>query len=283
MIPMRTTLPRLALVCSLLASTATQAEQGVDFSATFTDFTGWSTFGSASTETFAPGNGFIYSLLTLTQTGTGDQAGSGFAQEALALDFNQSFRFAFNWYIPVYDNIGLRGDGLTFVLATAPGLGGGGSDLGYGGLSGPSVAFAIDTFNFDDEAQSPSVQILSNGSTTPLAVTETGLGDDIRDPNFQWFAEFVYTPSGDSNNTGTLLGTIWHINLGSFSVETAVDFAALDMAGAPIYYGFTAGNGAAIDGHIITSAVPIPEPGTWALMLAGMAVLGFRARNLARC
>jgi Bacterial lectin/PEP-CTERM motif len=279
--PLRSTLTSLALAGGLLAGTA-QADQGVDFGLTFTDFTTWNTFGSASANTFAPGNGFLYSLLTLTETGSGGQAGSGFAPEALTLDFNQGFRFAFNWFIPVYDGIGLRGDGMTFVLAAAPGGGSGGSDLGYGGLPGASLAFAIDTFNFDDEPASPSIQLLSGGSTTPIAVTETGLGDSIRNPDWQWFADLVYTPSGDDNNTGTLVGSITHLDLGGFSVQAEVDFSSFGLAGVPVYYGFTAGNGAAIDGHIVTSAMAIPEPGTWALMLAGVSVLGFLTRRRTR-
>jgi hypothetical protein len=126
---------------------------------------------------------------------------------------------------------------------------------------------------------SPSLQILSGGSVAPLAYTETGLGDDIRDPNYQWYASLQYTPSGQDDNTGMLTGSISHLNLGSFSVSASVDFDALGLVGVPVFYGFTAGNGLATDGHFVTSAMPVPEPGSWAMILAGLGWLGMLAQR----
>ena len=266
-------------------SGAAQAAQGVSLASGFTDFTTWTLFGTATANNFTPGNGFHYSDLNLTQLtspGTGGQFGSGFAPTTVSLDFNQAFSFDFHFFIPTFVDPslnGLRGDGLTFTLAGAPGLGGGGSGLGYEGIGSNSVAFAIDTFNFQGEPVSPSVQILAGGSVTPLAATETGLGDAIRDPNFQWYAHVDYTPSGLNDNAGSLMGTIEHFNLGNFSVSANVDFAALGMVGNPVFYGFTAGNGLATDGHVVTSAVPVPEPESWALLLAGLGVVGWLLRR----
>ena len=211
-------------------------------------------------------------------SGIGGEAGAGFAPATIALDYNQAFTFDFHFGIP--PSGGLRGDGLTFTLAGTPGVGVGGSDLGYGGLGSDSVAFAIDTFDFGSpDPLSPSIQILQGGSVTPLAATPTGLGDTIRDPNFQWYASVNYTPSGIGDNAGTLTGTIEHLNLGTFSVSATVDFAALGLAGNPVYYGFTAGNGLATDSHYISSAVPVPEPETYAMLLAGLGVVGFAVRR----
>lgn len=267
----------LAAVAGLIAlsSTAAFAQQGVDLASNYTDFTSWDLHGDATASNVTPGNGWTYSTLRLTTSGSGDQAGAGFAPETLTIDFNQAFDFSFHFFIPVSE--GLRGDGMTFVLAGAPGVGTGGSGLGYEGLGAESVAFAIDTFNFDGEPVSPSLQILAGGSVEPLAYTETGLGDSIRDPNFQWYATVSYQPSGDNDYTGTLTGRIDHPNLGDFEVTSAVDFNAL--AGQPVYYGFTAGNGLATDGHYVTSAMPVPEPHAALLMLAGGLLLAARARR----
>lgn len=259
----------------LFAAAPLHAQHGVDVALARPDFTTWTLLGSASASNMTPGNGFTYGQLQLTQAGLGDQAGAAFAPEALTLDFDQAFRFSFNFFIPVSTE--LRGDGLTLTLAAAPALGGGGSGLGYEGM-GPSVAFAIDTFHFDGEPVSPSLQILAGGSTTPLAYTETGLGDAIRDPNFQWAASLVYTPSGLGNQSGTLTGTLEHLNLGSFSVAATVDFSAVGLTNGPVFWGFTAGNGLATDGHLVGwgAPLPVPEPSSalmWlggALMLAGM-------------
>ncbi|MDP3204238.1 MAG: PEP-CTERM sorting domain-containing protein [Hydrogenophaga sp.] len=273
---MKTFAHPLTLATALLVlSPAAPASQGVSLASGLTDFTTWSLFGDASAANDSPGNGFNYSTLRLTAPGAGGQAGAGFAPAALALDFNQAFSFDFNFFIPASQ--GLRGDGMTFTLAATPGVGSGGSDLGYGGLGSDSLAFAIDTFHFDGEPVSPSVQILQGGNVTPLASTETGLGDTIRDPNYQWRGMLSYLPSGNGDNAGELTGTIWHLNLGSFAVAASVDFNALGLVGVPVFYGFTAGNGLATDGHFVTSAAPVPEPGSLAMMLAGLAGLGWLA------
>lgn len=266
------------LFAALLAAgllPATCAAQGVNLASGFTDFTTWSLFGSATVVNQTPGNGFTYSTMYLTN-GAGGEAGAGFAPNAISLDYNQAFRFDFNFGIP--PSGGLRGDGLTFTLAGTPGVGTGGSDLGYGGLGSDSVAFAIDTFHFDGDPVSPSIQILQGGSVTPLVFAETGLGDGIRAPDYQWYGHVDYTPSGNSDHAGTLMGSIEHVTLGSFSVSAPIDFNTLGMAGSPVYYGFTAGNGLAADVHYISSAVPVPEPGTLAMLLGGLGLAGRRCR-----
>lgn len=272
----------LSAAMAVALVSAAHAQQGVSIATggVLTDYTTWSLFGSATALNQTPGNGFTYSDLILTTEGTGGQVGAGFAPTALSIDFNQAFHFDFNFFIPVNAS-GTRGDGLTFTLATMPGLGSAGSGLGYDGLDSHSVAFAIDTFHFPSETESPSLQILQAGSVTPLAVTETGLGDAIRDPDFQWYASVDYAPSGNNDQSGLLTGTIYHFNLGTYSVSAAVDFAALGMEGSPVYYGFTASGGLADDGHIITSAVPVPvpEPDEWALLLAGLSVVGWTVRR----
>ena len=276
---MRTSSLLLSTLLAAAAPSAVLAQQNVNLTIGPVDYTSWTLAGSAHALNFTPGNGFTYSVLDLTDAGSGGQAGSAFAPAGLALDFNQAFRFDFNWYIPVVANPGLRGDGLTFTLSTAPGLGGTGSGLGYEGLPGSSVALAIDTFHFSGDPVSPSVQILAGGSVTPLAATETGLGDTIRDVNFQWLGHLDYTPSGQNDNTGTLSGGIDHVNLGSFSVSAAVDFGQLGLAGSTVYYGFTASNGAATDGHATSWATAVPEPQSWALLGAGLALVGWMARR----
>lgn len=277
-------LPRVSLFSAIALAPAVSEAQGVSLSTGLVDFNSWFLYGSASVHNQTPGNGFVYSDLVLTQ-GTGGGAGAGFAPDPLFMNFNQSFSFDFHFFIPVGN--GLRGDGLTFTLSATPGVGGGGSDLGYGGLSPDSIAFAIDTFNFSEEASSPSLQILQRGSSDPLAVTETGLGDAIRDPDFQWLARVLYTPSGNEDEKGTLEGTIEHLNLGTFSVSALVDlntFAEPIDGGHLVFFGFTASNGAATDGHFVTSAepAPVPVPATFWLLGSALGGLGVLRRRLSR-
>jgi hypothetical protein len=267
-------------VLALAGAPSAHALQTFGTYQTFADFSTWTLLGSASASTIAVDD-WIYSSLTLTAPGQGNQAGAAWAPDALDLDFNLPFEASFNFFIGAGSVA--RGDGLVLALAASPGLGGGGSDLGYGGL-GASIGLAIDTFHFDGEPVSPSLQILEGGDTSPLAVTETGLGDTIRDPALQWVVTLQFTPSGLEDEAGMLTGTLWRPDLGSFSVSATLDFAAIGLAGGPVYWGFTASNGLADDGHILTSALQVPEPGGWALMLAGLAAVGVvvRRRTTAR-
>ncbi len=268
----------IAAMLAMAWSGASHAEQGVSLASGFTDFTSWTKFGSATAVNTTPGNGFTYSLLSLTSTGIGGQAGAAFAPQAISLDLNQSFSFNFNFFIRANSDIdpdkNVRGDGLTFTLAATPGVGNAGSGLGYEDLSN-SVAFAVDTFHFDGEPVSPSLQILQNGSVTPLAVTETGLGNGIRDTGFQLLGRVQYTPSGGGDDKGTLKGSVLY-GAQTFSVSTEVDLSGL---GNTVYYGFTASNGLATDGQFITAAAPVPEPSTYAMLLVGMALLAAVARK----
>ena len=81
-----------------------------------------------------------------------------------------------------------------------------------------------------------------------------------------------------------LTGDIHHLNLGTFSVSAQVDFDQLGLVGVPVLDGFTAANGAASDAHFVTSAMAaaVPEPGSWALILAGLALMGGAAHRRSR-
>jgi hypothetical protein len=264
---------------------AAQAQQTIDLSAGPVDYTSWTLFGSATARNETPGNGFRYSLLSLTQSGTGDQAGAAFAPVPVALDLNQAFAVHFNWYIPPSAGADtLRGDGMTLVLTGTPALGSGGTGLGYEGAASASIAWAIDTFHFDGEPISPSLQLLAGGGIQPLAAAETGLGDSIRGTPYQWFGTLAYTPSGNGDFRGLLAATMTNIEVGGlpveFSVSAPIDFDVLGMAGLPgLYVGFTAANGAAIDGHHTSFGAPVPEPQTWAMLLGGLLALGWLARR----
>lgn len=252
-----------------------KGQQGVDLTAGLIDFTTWNLYGDAVAQNFTPGNGFTYSNLVLTTQGIGGRGGAGFAPGGLTIDFDQPFNFNFNFFIAAGTVV--RGDGLTFTLAGTPGVGQAGSGLGYEGLGADSVAFAVDTFHFTGEPVSPSLQILQAGSVTPLAFTETGLGDGIRDPLWQWRATVSFTPSGNNDQQGTLTASILRPDFGSFAVSAAVNLSSL--ANSPVYYGFTASNGLADDGHYVTSAVAVPEPGSWALLVAGLVGLRLLTRR----
>ena len=275
---MRFHLSAVLLTAGLIAGTGAQAQQNLDLSDGFIDYTGWTLLGSASAHNMTPGNGWSYSILELTSPGVQGQAGAAFAPQAWALDVDQAFHVDFHFYVNPGST--LRGDGMSFTLSTATGLGNGGSGLGYEGLD-HSVALAIDTFNFDGEPISPSLQILQNGSVTPLAVTETGIGDGLYNVSSQWRVQLDWAPSGLGDHMGLLSGTLSQADQGSFAVQATLDLS--DLAGMPLFYGFTAGTGLADDSYAVSSAMPVPEPANSALMLAGLAALiGLKKRRAIR-
>ena len=268
-----------------LAFTA-QAQQSINLGQA--DYSTWTLFGAAQSSAPVVANGYLYRDIQLTIASTGDSAGAAFAPSPITLNFNQPFDFHFPFFIRPG---GIRGDGLTFTLTDVPGVGSGGSDLGYGGSSSNSVAFAVDTFHFDGEPVSPSLQVLKAGSVTPVAFTETGLNDGIRDQNLQWIGQVQYTPSGLGDERGTLTGSISRPDFGAFSVSAVIDGTVVgtrltdaqtsEYLGNSVYFGFTAANGLADDGHVVTSAVPVPEPESWAMLVVGLGLILGRLRQRA--
>lgn len=277
----------------LAAASLWTSAQAQDINLRLVDFSGWTLLGSAAYSNADLGGGVVNHLLQLTQPGVGSSAGAAFAPAPLLLDLNREFAFDFQFFMA--PGTVAQGDGMTFVLTSADpsgfgALGGDGSNLGYGGSGGMSYAFAIDTFHFDGEPVSPSIQILRDGSVDPIAYQETGIGD-IRDANFfQWTARLVYTPSGLDDEAGQLTGSIEQFvgNL-SFAVDVPVDWGLFgdpvyddfsgEYLGRFVFYGFTAGNGAADDGHFVSSTTVSPIPLPAGIYLFAPALLGLACRR----
>ncbi|MBL8379460.1 MAG: PEP-CTERM sorting domain-containing protein [Burkholderiales bacterium] len=292
----------LTVVLAACLAPAANASTSIDL--TQADFSTWSLHGFAAYGNNGVSGGMQHHLLRLTTHGTGGSAGAAFAPSSALINFNQPFTVNFNFFM--VPGVELQGDGMTFVMTgtnptadpvfSTPGMdmgGSGGSGLGYGGTSPGSYAFAIDTFHFSGQPVSPSIQILKDGSVTPIAFTETGVGD-IRDPGFfQWQGQVAYAPSGNNDETGMLTGTInQFVGSLSFSVSAPVDWTGVsapqfdagsgNYLGRAVFIGFTAGNGLADDGHFVSSVTPVPEAETWAMLLAGLGVVGWSARPRVR-
>lgn len=294
---MKTAMLAVSLVSVLAVSApATSKAAGQDFDLTHTDFSTWNLAGDAALDSISSG-GYIDKYLRLTTHGFNNQAGAAWAGTPQIVDFNQDFQFDFRFFVHHGNSdISYQGDGLTFFITGSqpPAVGMYGGDLGYGqsGMSG--YAFAVDTFSWsgDEPPKAVSVQILKDGSVSPLAYTETGLFD-IQSPGYyQWNATVTFTASGDDDEKGSLQFSIYQGYSGeTYSVSLAdadwsgVAFDVSDDDGNPlgrgINIGFSAGNGGADDGHFIGSriAAPVPEPQVWAMMFAGLGVVGWRLRR----
>lgn len=285
---MKSTLTTASLACLLLAPHAAVA-QDFDLRQNV-DFTTWTLLGDAdASNTVTPGWG-TDSYLRLTTPHVGGQAGGAFNPVPVLIDFNASFTVNFRFFV-AHGSV-LQGDGFTFFMSgnDSPSLGNGGSDLGYGGGSIGGYAFAVDTFNFGGEPQAVSLQILADNSVLPLVYTETGL-PDIQPPDYyQWFGTVSFTSDGQGFETGDLsfavhqafTGATYRVDYSGadwFGIAQDIFDQDANYLGRGVHLGFTAGSGLADDGHFIGSLAPIPEPETWALLLAGLGLVGFVARR----
>ena len=181
---------------------------------------------------------------------TGDlrsQRGSAFFDEPIALTPGASFESEFAFQILG----GAGADGFTFTIQNDPqgadalGLTGGGSSLGYEGITN-SVAVEFDTFKFlSGEFNNNHVAVISGTVGNEYDVADPGF--DINDGNvyFAWVdydgptdSLLVYTSTSATKPTTPLLQA-------TVDLETVV--------GSEAYFGFTSATGGSFNAHQIVS------------------------------
>jgi hypothetical protein len=164
----------------------------------------------------------------------------------------------------------------------AGGGGGGGGEVG-GGSGGGSVATAAAPADGADgqEAAAPTSFVAGLNGSVSAGSGGQGAGDA--------------TPAGVSNTFDS--GSVWPARAaaGAPPVDSTVNEAVTPShvsgapgdSGVPLYdpsSGLPGVGGGPIGGLPVTTlapVAPVPEPGTWALMLGGLAALGWRARRRA--
>lgn len=283
--------------------TAISAQASTFAYADFSDTTGLQINGSAASTTIGGRN-----VMRLTPP-EGGQGGSVFNTQAIALtdDYGFSTRFTFN----IGDNgetpwgpIGA--DGIAFVIQTvANNVGGAGGGMGYAGIS-PSAEVEFDTYsNWFDPGSNPDltadnhIAIMENGNA------ENHLAYTILPAALKLSGGYDITAFVDYNGLTDLMEVRWSTN-GLRPVDAGLSYS-IDLAGLfgtnPVFVGFTGGTGANWSAQDIvnwtfndnyepittapTETVPagssphgaVPEPATWAMMIAGFGAVGGATRR----
>lgn len=199
----------------------------------------------------------------------GNQTGSAFSTGQVSIS---TFNVTFQTHLFGPEAIA---DGVTFTIQNAPAgasaLGGSGGDLGYAGISN-SVAVKFDTFN-NGEPSANTTGMFTNGAGPFGGIDLTPSGVNLH----QDFVDVGLVYDGT-----TLTETLHDEQTGSnFSTAYTVDIPTI-VGSNVAYVGFTGSTGAGTSTQDInvfnfpglTSPLPVPEPGTLALLTGAGVTLG---------
>ena len=232
------------------------------------------------------------------------EGGAAYSSSAVALGASNTFSttFQFRFTDPGGYNPNGPADGITFVLAASPnGLGGGGIGLGYGGVSN-SLAIEFDTFQNGElgESNDNHVGIDVNGAlndyneASPYGVDGSqacALSTGTPGPGCMANGDLWTVLVGYDGGSNKLTVSVQD---GNATPDLLIDTTSFDIASiigsANAYVGFTGSTGSAWANEDIkdwqfanttelSSPSPVPEPETYAMLLAGLGLLGFMARR----
>ncbi len=293
----------LALAIGGMMATSAQAQT---FSyADFADTTGLMVNGAATPVDIA---GRDVMRLTPPQ---GDTGGSVFSTQAIALtnDYSFSTRFTFTIGSNHQTQFGEIGaDGIAFVIQTlSNNVGGLGGGLGYAGIN-PSVEVEFDPYsNGGTDPRLPGSGAL-NGNDH-IAIMENGdpanhLAYAIVSPTLELDSGRDITAFIDYSGASNLMEVRWStdgLRPADAGLSYSIDLANL-FGTDQVYVGFTASTGADWSAQDIvnwtfnnnynpitttpTGTIPagspsgaVPEPATWAMMIAGFGAVGGATRR----
>lgn len=194
----------------------------------------------------------------------------------LTLGVSTSHSFNFNFAFSLANKgSGYMADGITFALQNmgTQALGNQGGSLGYNGLNG--VGSIIQTYSNNH------VGLNTNGNAYSPAAAPTNLG----------LAKLVTGSETVKYNAITnvlsMIGELYVDNI-KYSINDTVGINLATKFGPTMYVGLTGATGASTAEQQITSfgmssvsstSTTVPEPGTYATLLAGLGLMGFIRRR----
>lgn len=260
------TLALVPLICVLCAGEVSAT------SSNYTDFA--STAGLTLNGDAAP----VGNVLRLVPNAD-SKSGTAFLTAPISLDSATGFSTAFEFKVTT--DTGNPTDGFTFLLqndaAGFSALGADGQGLGYVGLA-PSVAVVF-------RGRDPNLIGVITGGVDPADLSTpfqpagyyTGTEGEFYNRNAYAWIDYDAT----TRNLSVYLSAS-STKPGNVIMSTTVDvFATL---GSQAYVGFSAGNGGAYGSQDILNwsfTSPVPEPQTYAVLLAGLGLVGWRIRRRA--
>lgn len=271
----------------------------------FTDTSGLSIVGNASTATTSDGT-----VLRVIPSG-GNQGGAAYSTSPVTLGANATFSTQFQFRFTQPGGVD-PADGITFVLAAQPsGLGTIGYGMGYEGVS-HSVAVEFDTYN-NGNANSLGYFSAEPDSSNHVAVDLNGVLTNSFASNVYGNGSCGFAGGRPAQNTNTAAGCmsngdLWTANIAydgsnlnvtlsdpaKGSVFKALTNQPLNIASYlgtnTAYVGFTGSSGAGYENEDIvswqfanTATLPpvgsVPEPSAWTMMIGGLGLVGSASRR----